>query len=95
MSDLKSPTIIWAKGFLFLFLGLFAAVLLLIEAPSLRVAALLVLAIWAFCRAYYFAFYVIEHYVDPTYKFAGLWSFAQYAIRSRNQGPTEIDPNSS
>ena len=53
MSDLKSPTLLWAKGFLFLFLGLFAAVLLVVQAPSLTVAALLVLSIWVFCRAYY------------------------------------------
>ena len=83
MSDLKSPTLIWAKGFLFLFLGLFAAVLLVLQAPSLTVAALLMLSIWAFCRAYYFAFYVIEHYVDSTYKFSGLFSFLQYAVRRR------------
>ena len=87
MSDLKSPTLIWAKGFLFLFLGLFAAGLLLMEAPSFRVVALLALAIWAFCRAYYFAFYVIEHYVDSTYKFSGLLSFLQYAVRRRRSGP--------
>lgn len=92
MSDLKSPILIWAKGILFLFLGLFAAVLLLIEAPSMRVAALLLLAIWAFCRAYYFAFYVIEHYVDSKYKFAGLFSFLQYAMgrrRGEPQSPSE------
>lgn len=87
MSDLKSPTLIWAKGFLFLFLGLFAAVLLVVQAPSLTVVALLVLSIWAFCRAYYFAFYVIEHYVDPTYKFAGLISFLQYAMGGRRGEP--------
>ena len=86
MSDLKSPTLIWAKGFLFLFLGLFAAVLLVLQAPSFTVAALLALSIWAFCRAYYFAFYVIKHYVDPAYKFSGLLSFVQYAIRPRRSG---------
>ncbi len=31
--------------------------------------------------AYYFAFYVIEHYVDPGYRFAGLWSFVRYVLR--------------
>lgn len=29
------------------------------------------------------AFYVVEYYVDPTYKFAGLWSFAAYRLRER------------
>lgn len=92
MADLKNPVIIWAKGFLFLFLGLFAAVLLLLQAPSLTVAALLVLSIWAFCRAYYFAFYVIEHYVDSTYRFSGLLSFVQYAIRRRRRELEEKSP---
>lgn len=86
MTDLKSPAIIWAKGVLFLFLGLFAAVLLVVQAPSFTVAALLALSIWAFCRAYYFAFYVIEHYVDSTYRFSGLISFLKYAIRHRRGG---------
>jgi hypothetical protein len=90
MSDLKSPALIWAKGFLFLFLGLFAAVLLVLQAPSLTVAALLVLSIWAFCRAYYFAFYVIEHYVDSSYRYSGLISFLQYAIRGRGSKSDEI-----
>jgi len=44
------------------------------------VALLLLVAVWSFCRAYYFAFYVIEHYVDPSYKFAGLTSFAMYLL---------------
>jgi hypothetical protein len=35
-------------------------------------ALLLVLVIWSFCRAYYFSFYVLERYVDPGFKFAGL-----------------------
>ncbi|NLS93621.1 MAG: hypothetical protein GXX96_15790 [Planctomycetaceae bacterium] len=81
MGDLKNPRLIYLKGFLFLLIGLAASTLLLIEAPSLKVALLLVLAIWGFARAYYFAFYVIQHYVDDTYKFAGLWSFLRYLFR--------------
>ena len=41
------------------------------------------LAVWAFCRAYYFAFYVIEHYVDGAYRFVGLWDFARYVMGRR------------
>lgn len=80
MTDLTNPTIIKAKGLLFLMAGLLSAGLLLVESPSLRVAVLLVTSIWCFCRFYYFAFYVIEHYVDPGYRFAGLWDFAKYAL---------------
>jgi hypothetical protein len=28
--------------------------------------------VWASCRFYYFLFYVLEHYVDPTMRYAGL-----------------------
>jgi hypothetical protein len=87
MGDLKNPTAIWFKGILFLTLGLLAAVLLIVQAPSVTVALLLIISVWAFCRFYYFAFYVIEHYVDPTYRFAGLLAFLQYAIRRRRDKP--------
>jgi hypothetical protein len=83
MTDLKSHTAIYLKGFLFLLTGCVAGGLLLLEAPSLKVAALLAIAVWSFCRFYYFAFYVIEHYVDPGYKFAGLGSFAIYVFSGR------------
>lgn len=85
MGDLKNPKLIYLKGFLFLLIGLAASTLLLIEVPSLKVALLLVLAIWSFARAYYFAFYVIQHYVDDTYKFAGLWSFVRYLFRQQDR----------
>jgi hypothetical protein len=83
MKDLTDPFWIKLKGGLFLFLGLLAAALLLVDAPTLKDAGLLVLAIWCFCRAYYFAFYVIEHYVDPGYKFSGLGSFVKYLLRKK------------
>ena len=83
MGDLKNTKLIYLKGFLFLLIGVSASALLLIEAPSLKVALLLGLAVWGFARAYYFVFYVIQHYVDDRYKFAGLWSFVQYVLRRR------------
>ena len=83
MKDLTNPFWIKLKGGLFLFLGLLAAALLLVDAPTLKDAGLLVLAIWCFCRAYYFAFYVIEHYVDTGYKFSGLGSFVKYLLRKK------------
>ncbi len=52
MTDLKSPTLIKAKGLLFLLTGCLAAALLLLEHPSLKVLALLALAVWCFCRFY-------------------------------------------
>jgi hypothetical protein len=81
--DLTSRKAIFAKGWLFLLLGLIAATGLLALCWSWQVLALLVIALWAFCRWYYFMFYVIEHYVDPGYRFDGLSSFLRYLWRSR------------
>jgi hypothetical protein len=83
MKDLKSQRWIVVKGLLFLALGLLSAVLLIVEYRSLRGAALLVVAIWSFCWFYYFAFYVIERYVDPSYRFSGLLSLARYVFQRR------------
>ena len=85
MTNLTNPTVIKAKGLLFLMAGLLSAGLLVLESPSLKVVILLVTSIWCFCRFYYFAFYVIEHYVDPGYRFAGLWDFAMYLARRDRQ----------
>lgn len=83
MRDLTSAKWIVAKGILFLILGVLSATLLIAGAPSLRAGALLVAAIWAFCRFYYFLFYVIERYVDPTFRFSGLGSAVIYVVRKR------------
>src|SRR6266851_5889890 len=83
MKNITSPGLIKLKGILFLLIGLFASVLLFLEQPTLRVAVLLAIAVWCFCRFYYFAFYVIEHYVDNTYRFSGLWSFGRYLVQKR------------
>jgi hypothetical protein len=83
MADITSTKLLWTKGVLFVLIGVISSVLLLWESPSLKVAGLLALAVWAFCRAYYFAFYVIERYADPSYRFSGLMSFLRYACQRR------------
>ncbi len=88
MRDLTSATWIKIKGVLFLFLGLFAGGLILAELPSVRVALLLSISIWAFCRAYYFAFYVLEKYVDPRFRLSGLASAVRYLFGRNGRGPT-------
>ena len=85
MGDLTNPKVIKLKGGLFRFSGMLASILLLVDAPTLRDAALLLIATWSFCRFYYFAFYVIEHYVDPGYRFAGLGDFLRYLWRRRKE----------
>jgi hypothetical protein len=89
MKDLASPRWMYVKAILFLLIGLLAAGLILLEHWSWRLAALLALSIWAFCRVYYFAFYVIGHYVDPTHKFSGLGAFLVYLIRRGRRGEGE------
>src|SRR6266487_5942482 len=84
MKNITSPGLIKLKGILFLLIGLFASLLLLLEQPTLKVATLLAIAVWCFCRFYYFAFYVIEHYVDSSHRFSGLWSFGRYLMHQRS-----------
>ena len=83
MADLKNPKWIYFKGILFLLSGILAFVLILVEAPSLKIGLLLGLSIWCFCRFYYFVFYVIEHYVDGEFKFSGIFDVVGYLMRSR------------
>lgn len=85
MKDLSNPFWIKLKGILFLLIGIVAAGLVLLDNFKWSTALLLALAIWSFCRFYYFAFYVIEKYVDPTYKFSGLWSFAKYFFKRQHK----------
>jgi uncharacterized RDD family membrane protein YckC len=87
--DLTHPALLYLKASLFLVIGLLSATLLVLERPTLRIALLLALSVWSFARAYYFAFYVIERYIDPGYRFAGLIDFMRYLLRrngKRNGG---------
>ena len=78
MRDLADPFWIKFKAVLFLVLGMFSAALLVSERPTWKIVLLLVVTVWSFCRLYYFAFYVIEKYLDPRYRFSGLLSSARY-----------------
>lgn len=89
MGDIKDARLIYLKGVLFLLGSITASAGLLIEHPSLRTAVLLGAAIWCSARFYYFMFYVIEHYVDGQYKFAGVGSFLVYLLRSRSSNKPE------
>jgi hypothetical protein len=84
MRELRDVRWIKLKAALFVCAGVLAVALLITDRPTLREIFLLVVVIWAFCRAYYFAFYVLERYVDPSYKFSGLASL----VRHFAAGPT-------
>lgn len=79
--DIKNPAVLKFKGLLFLFLGLLSGGMLLVLVPTFTAAVLLAICIWAFCRFYYFAFYVLHHYADPNFKYAGLGSLIRYLFR--------------
>ena len=85
MKDLTSAFWIKVKGLLFLVIGIAAVVFLLLDNLKWQTAVLLAVAIWSFSRLYYFAFYVLEKYVDPGYKFSGLISFARYLLQRQKK----------
>ncbi|MDQ7825841.1 MAG: hypothetical protein RDV48_23770 [Candidatus Eremiobacteraeota bacterium] len=72
MSDIKSRKLIVIKGFLFLLIGLTASLYIIWLTRSLLIAFLLVTGIWAFCRFYYFLFYVLERYAGVEGRYAGI-----------------------
>ena len=85
MGDLRKPKWMILKAVLLVVTGMLAALMLLADSPSLRTALLLCVAIWTFARAYYFAFYVIERYIDPAFRFAGVLSAVRYVLISRRR----------
>jgi hypothetical protein len=86
MRELTSPGWIVAKGVVFLAIAAIGAVLLLAESPSIRTALLLAMVVWAACRFYYFLFYVLERYVDPRLRYAGLFALARALVARRSPG---------
>jgi len=83
MGDLKSKPLIVLKGILFLAIVLTTSASLYILNPDWLTALLIVLLIWASARFYYFLFYVLEKYVDPTLKYAGIGDMVKQLLRGR------------
>jgi len=81
--NLSNPNWIITKGFLFLFLGLLSGGLLFFDHPTLKTLVLMAVAVWSFCRFYYFGFYALEQYVDANYKFSGLIPMVRYVLFGR------------
>lgn len=82
-SDLTSRKLIVVKGLLFAVCLAMSAGLILVESYSARTAILLMLLIWASARFYYFLFYVLHAYVDPSLKYAGLWNLIRAILTRR------------
>jgi dolichol kinase len=88
--DIKSPALLKLKAVLFLIIGLLLGgllIFLIYPVISWQIAALSILCIWAFCWAYYFCFYVLQHYADPTFRYAGL--FDLFLLSKRRDRPNK------
>ncbi len=85
MTDLKNPKWMYAKAAMLLTIGFLSFGLLLLPQPIWGRITLQLLMIWAFARTYYFAFYVMEHYIDATYKFSGILAFLRYLTARTNE----------
>lgn len=81
--DITDPKILKFKGLLFLLLGILSGGILLFMVPDLRVLTLLAICVWAFCRFYYFAFYVLHHCADREFRYSGLWDLVVYLLKSK------------
>jgi hypothetical protein len=81
--DLISPWLIHAKGVLFAVIGLVGAALLILEVPTLKTAALVLVTVWASCRFYYYLFYVLERYLGREKRFAGVIDAVRFLWSAR------------
>ena len=81
--DLKDPRWMYTKAALFFVTGVLCVAGILLESPTLRTVFLLAIGVWSFCRLYYFFFYVLEKYIDPTYRFDGMITAVRYLLRRR------------
>ncbi|MFD0893261.1 hypothetical protein KBB96_17710 [Luteolibacter ambystomatis] len=83
--DITSPFVLKLKGALFAFLGLLAGIVLLAPVFSWQALGLFLISVWAFCRAYYFCFYVLHHYVDPSFRYAGMLDLMKKLLRIKKR----------
>lgn len=83
LKDLENTKLIHLKGWLFLLIGILTALLLVLD--NYKIALLLFICIWSFCRFYYYAFYVIEKYIDSQFKYSGLLSFLLYFLHKKTK----------
>jgi hypothetical protein len=82
MRDLHDTRLIYLKGLLFLAMLVASAAMLIFEPSIWKRCVLVAILVWSSARLYYFMFYVIEEYVDHSYRFSGIFSFLAYLIRN-------------
>jgi hypothetical protein len=87
MADLKNKHLIVGKGLLFLLIIVLSSAGLLCLAPERRTVVLLAVLVWASARSYYFLFYVLHHYVDERYQYAGVVALIRSIVHNRRIRP--------
>ncbi|MGF1451759.1 MAG: hypothetical protein ACFB21_06765 [Opitutales bacterium] len=83
--DLQHPGWMYLKALLLAAILVTCLVAALFENRLAFRALFLVLLVWSSARLYYFAFYVIECYIDPGYRFAGIGSAFRHLWRKRRR----------
>ena len=73
------------KAALFVAIAALCAAGLILESPRVSTGILIVLLAWASARFYYFLFYVLHTYVDPSLKYSGLTALVLAALRRHRQ----------
>lgn len=91
MPDLTSRALIVTKGVLFLFIAALSGGLLVLASPDLRTIVLVAVLVWSSARLYYFLFYVLERYVDPSLRYAGLLALVRAIASLRSRKGTQQD----
>lgn len=85
MRDLTSTPLMLIKALLFLALALLCGSGLWTSAPHLMTVVLALVLGWSAARFYYFLFYVLHTYVEPSERYSGLIAIARAALE---RGPT-------
>jgi hypothetical protein len=80
--DLVNPKWMCLKAIGFVLIAFLCALGLMLRSMRIETAVLILLLVWASARAYYFCFYVIERYINPEFKFAGLSSAVAFLLKS-------------
>ena len=80
-----NPKLMYLKAALFVIMLVSCSSLLLLASPTWATGCLLALVIWSSSRLYYFMFYVIEKYIDPSFRFAGIGAAVSYLLGRRKR----------
>jgi hypothetical protein len=84
--DIANPKLLLVKFALFIVLGVLTALVLVLRTPEAMTVLLLVTCVWAFARAYYFCFYVVERYLDEHVPYSGVIAALRAAWTSARTG---------